>query len=200
VKNLLQSLYALTSIVPRDPGDGSAALLEKQLPRLTRRLQSTLEKLQAPEIATVELAVAASAWWSELERRVEGSGVSMKATIVDDLLVPAGLFDSFIDNTLENARAKAVREPGIAIAIDLAIEGPRLALTVCDSGSAVPERVAQRLFREPTERPTGLGIGLFHTARLAQKDGYRLELVANRDGQVCFVLARGSSTAAVGEG
>jgi len=199
VKNLLQSLYALTSIVRPDPGDDSAALLGKQLPRLTRRLQSTLDKLRAPEVATAELSLTASAWWSELERRVEGSGVSMKATIVDDLQVPAGLFDSFVDNTLENARAKAAREPGLAIAIELLSEEPRIALTVCDTGSAVPERVVQRLFREPTERPTGLGIGLFHTARLAQKEGYRVELAANRDGEVRFVLSRGDS-AAPGEG
>ena len=62
-------------------------------------------------------------------------------------------------------------------------------VTVCDTGTAVPERVARRLFHEPTERPTGLGIGLFHVARLARQAGYRLELGPNRDGAVCFTLA-----------
>jgi signal transduction histidine kinase len=197
VKNLLQSLYALTSIAPRDSGDGYANLLQRQLPQLTRRLQSTLDKLRAPEVATAELPVTAWAWWYELGRRMEGSGVVTRAIIEADAQVPGALFDNFIDNALENARAKAAREPGIGIALDFECSPARIALSVCDTGSAVPERVAEHLFREPTEQPTGLGIGLFNIARLAQKAGYRIELGPNRDGAVCFTLSRASSA---GEG
>jgi hypothetical protein len=193
VKNLLQSLYALTSIAPRGSDDGYANLLQRQLPQLTRRLQATLDKLRAPEVATAELPVTAWAWWYELGRRMEGSGVVTKAIIEADAQVPGALFDNFIDNALENARAKAAREPGIGIALDFECTPERIALSVCDTGSAVPERVAERLFREPTERPTGLGIGLFNIARLAQKAGYRIELGPNRDGAVCFTLSRGTS-------
>lgn len=193
VKNLLQSLYALTSIAPRGSDDGYADLLQRQLPQLTRRLQSTLDKLRAPEVATAELPVTAWAWWYELGRRMEGSGVVTKAIIESDVQVPGALFDNFIDNALENARAKAAREPGIGIALDFECDGERIVLSVCDTGSAVPERVAERLFREPTEHPTGLGIGLFNIARLAQKAGYRIELGPNRDGAVCFALSRGIS-------
>jgi len=189
VKNLLQSLYALTSIAPRETSGSYSALLQRQLPQLSRRLQSTLDKLRAPEVATADLPVTASAWWSELERRVEGTGVSMKATIASDPQVPGALLDSFVDNTLENARAKSQREPGIAISIAFECDEAGAIVTVCDSGTAVPERVARRLFHEPTERPTGLGIGLFHVARLARQAGYRLELGPNRDGAVCFTLA-----------
>lgn len=196
VKNLLQSLYALTSIAPRDTGDGYTTLLQRQLPQLSRRLQATLDKLRAPEVATAEIPVTAWSWWYELGRRIEGSGVLTKAVIEADAPVPAGLFDNFIDNALENARAKAVREPGVGIAIDFTCSEDRVALTVCDTGSAVPERVAARLFREPTEQPSGLGIGLFNSARLAEKAGYRLELGPNRDGAVCFTLSRGLASSA----
>ena len=189
VKNLLQSLYALTSIAPRETSGSYSALLQRQLPQLSCRLQSTLDKLRAPEVATADLPVTASAWWSELERRVEGTGVSMKATIASDPQVPGALLDSFVDNTLENARAKSQREPGIAISIAFECDEAGATVTVCDTGTAVPERVARRLFHEPTERPTGLGIGLFHVARLARQAGYRLELGPNRDGAVCFTLA-----------
>ena len=189
VKNLLQSLYALTSIAPRETSGSYSALLQRQLPQLSRRLQSTLDKLRAPEVATADLPVTASAWWSELGRRVEGTGVSMKATIASDPQVPGALLDSFVDNTLENARAKSQREPGIAISIAFECDEAGAIVTVCDSGTAVPERVARRLFHEPTERPTGLGIGLFHVARLARQAGYRIELGPNRDGAVCFTLA-----------
>jgi signal transduction histidine kinase len=194
VKNLLQSLYALTSIAPRGADDGYTNLLQRQLPQLTRRLQATLDKLRAPEVATAELPVTAWAWWYELGRRMEGSGVVTKAIIEADAQVPGALFDNFIDNALENARAKAMREPDIGIALDFECNAERIVLSVCDTGSAVPERVAERLFREPTEQPTGLGIGLFNIARLAQKAGYRIELGPNRDGAVCFTLSRGVSS------
>ncbi|HET9470758.1 MAG TPA: ATP-binding protein [Usitatibacter sp.] len=191
VKNLLQSLYALTSIAGRDAGGSFSALLQRQLPQLSRRLEATLDKLRAPEVETADLPVTASAWWSELERRVEGSGVSMRATIASDPPVPGALLDSFVDNALENARAKAQREPGIAITVAFDCDEAGTLVTVCDTGTAVPDRVARRLFHEPTERPTGLGIGLFHVSRLARQAGYLLELGSNRDGAVCFTLASG---------
>ncbi len=200
VKNLLQSLYALTSIAPRDAQDGYSNLLQRQLPQLTRRLQATLDKLRAPEVATAELPVTAWAWWYELGRRLEGSGVVMKAIIDADAQVPAALFDNFVDNALENARTKATREPGLGIAVDFECSIETVALRVCDTGTAVPERVAERLFREPTENPGGLGIGLFNTARLAEKAGYRIELGPNRDGAVCLSLFRGAAGASASQG
>jgi sensor histidine kinase regulating citrate/malate metabolism len=190
VKNLLQSLYALTSMAPRDSSDAYAGLLQRQLPQLTKRLNATIEKLRAPEVATRELLVAAQRWWEELERRFAGSDVALKASLGGSRAqLPSTLFDSFVENAIENARAKAAREPGIALSIELAYEAGRVELTVCDTGSAVPEAVAKHLFREPVERGAGLGIGLFHTARLARQAGYRLELRSNRDGAVCFALA-----------
>lgn len=190
VKNLLQSLYALTSMAPRDSADGYAGLLQRQLPQLTKRLNATIEKLREPEVATRELLVAAQAWWEELERRLAGSEIAMTVSLEAGAQVPATLFDSFVENALENARAKAAREPGIALSIGLACDARHVDLTVCDTGSAVPEAIVNHLFREPVERGAGLGIGLFHTARLAVQAGYRLELRSNRDGAVCFALLR----------
>jgi signal transduction histidine kinase len=190
VKNILQSLYALTSMAPRDTSDGYAGLLQRQLPQLTRRLHATIEKLRAPEVATRELPVAARAWWAELERRMAGSGITLTASITASCEVPAALFDSFIENALENARAKAKREAGVSIGISFVCDDAQVEVTVCDSGSAIPEAVSERLFREPIDREGGLGIGLFHTARLAGEAGYALHLRANRDGEVCFTLAR----------
>jgi len=200
VKNLLQSLYALTSMAPRGPGDGYGydTLLQRQLPQLTRRLQSTLDKLRAPEVPTAELTPTAWGWWYELGRRIDGSGISLNASITVEQRVPGTVFDNFVENALENARAKAAREPDIAISVRFICDEAGVALAVCDTGSAVPERIAQRLFREPTERAGGLGIGLYHTARLAQQAGYRLELETNRDGKVCFALARSEPVPSAG--
>ena len=189
MKNLLQSLYALTSMAPRESADGYAGLLQRQLPQLAKRLHATLEKLRTPEIATSELPVPAGEWWTGVERRLAESGVACTAMIASERSVPASLFDSFVENALENARAKTLREPQVTIAFAFAATAERLDLAVCDSGSAVPASVAQRLFRDPIERGGGLGIGLYQVARQASAVGYRLELAANRDGEVCFKLS-----------
>ena len=188
VKNLLQSLYALTSIPPRHDDAAYAALMQKQLPQLTRRLHATLEKLRSPAIETVELPVAARAWWAETQRRLAGSGVMLEANITGEREIPGALFDSFIENTLENARAKAAREPGLTIEVSFMCDGLTVHAIVCDDGSPVPAAVAERLLQEPVERGSGLGIGLFNAARMARQAGYRLELADNRAGHVCFCL------------
>jgi signal transduction histidine kinase len=195
VKNLLQSIYALTSMAPRDSSDGYATLLQRQLPQLSKRLEATIEKLRSPEVAGTDIAVAAHSWWNELRRRLEGSGVEFYGEVGPGRLVPAALFDSFIENAVENARAKALAEPHAKISIILDSSPDATMLGVADTGSAVPPAIARRLFEEPVERGAGLGIGLFHTARLARQSGYELELVVNRDGCVCFALSGGGAHA-----
>jgi len=189
VKNLLQSIYALTSMAPRDTTDGYATLLQRQLPQLSKRLEATIEKLRSPEIPGTDIEIAAATWWSELRRRLEGSGLQLHGEVNDGPLVPAALFDSFIENAVENARAKAVAEPDIQITIAFESNAHGALLGVADTGGEVPPAVARRLFEQPVERGNGLGIGLFHTARLARQSGYELELVVNRDGCVCFALS-----------
>jgi len=100
------------------------------------------------------------------------------------------VFDSFVENAVDNARAKALREPEIAIRMRFEFEAGRVGLSVTDTGSPVPEPAAHRLFREPIERAAGLGIGLYHVARLASQAGYHLSLAANRQGEVRFVLVQ----------
>jgi branched-subunit amino acid transport protein AzlD len=190
VKNLLQSIYALMSMVPRDASDGYAGLLQRQLPQLGKRLEATIEKLRSPEVASTEIAVAAHAWWNELRRRLDGSGVEFLGDVGPGPLVPATLFDSFVENALENARAKAETDGQLAMSVTLDASPEGTIVCVTDSGAAVPATIARRLFEEPIERDNGLGIGLFHTARLAAQSGYELELLINRDGCVCFALSR----------
>jgi len=123
----------------------------------------------------------------------------MKASIESDLEVPPGLFDSFIDNTIDNASDKAVREPGIEIAVQFTCDDDHVELAVRDTGSRVDESAATHLFREPIERGSGLGIGLYQAARQAQQAGYRLELARNEPGDVRFTLARIAVGSAPGE-
>jgi signal transduction histidine kinase len=195
VKNLLQSIYALTSMAPRDTTDGYATLLQRQLPQLSKRLEATIEKLRSPEVAGTDIAVAAATWWNDLRRRLEGSGLLFHGEVGPGPLVPAALFDSFVENAVENARAKALDEPDIEICIVLDTSPDAAMLSVADTGTAVAATVTRKLFEQPVERTNGLGIGLFHTARLARQSGYELELVVNRDGCVCFALSGGGTRA-----
>ena len=190
VKNLLQSLYALTSMAPKEPAEGYQGLLQRQLPQLTHRLQSTLDKLRAPETATQDLLVEARTWWGETERRLAGGDVALEAAIGQEAQVPSGLFETFAENAIDNARAKRAREPGLAITMRLTVDARRIELAVCDNGSAVTPEAERELFRSPIEREGGFGIGLFHVARLAQQAGYQLELASNTAGDVRFALSR----------
>ena len=190
VKNLLQSLYALTSMGARQAPEGYGSLLQRQLPQLTKRLHATLEQLRAPEVETRQLPLESRAWWAEVERRLADAGVKLVHEIDCDVAVPTTLFDSFIENGLDNARAKAAREAGIQISLVFTCRDTHVELSVCDTGSPVDETIARKLFREPIERDERLGIGLYHISRLAPSAGYRLELAHNRQGYVCFMLAR----------
>jgi len=190
VKNLLQSLYALMSMAPRESPEAYEGLLQRQLPQLTQRLKATLEKLRAPQIATRELAMPAAQWWAAMERRLGGAGIACSATVTSQREVPASLLDGFLENTLENARAKASTRSPLRIAIAFEASDERVELAVCDAGEAVADAIAARLFREPIERRGGLGIGLYHVARQARASGYEVALASNREGDVCFKLSR----------
>jgi signal transduction histidine kinase len=189
VKNLLQSLYTLTSMAPTGSDDRYGTLLARQLPQLTKRLRGTLDKLRTPEVATRELPIPATLWWDDLRASLDGSGISLEASIAADRDVPAALFDSFVENALDNARAKIEREPGIAISVEFSCGPEGIAVRVRDTGSPVPPAIARTLFREPIEREGSLGIGLYHATRQAQQAGYRVDLAENAAGAVCFVLA-----------
>jgi len=191
VKNLLQSLYALISAAPRGGAgdDGYTQLLQRQLPQVTQRLNATLEKLRAPESATTELLMPASEWWAGVERRYAGSGVKLDGDIADDRPIPAPLFDSFVENAIENARAKAERDPELEIGVAFMANADSIALEVRDTGGVLAPATAQRVFHQPIERDSGLGIGLFHIGRQAAAAGYRAELASNVEGDVRFRLS-----------
>jgi len=190
VKNLLQSLYTLTSAAPQEGAmdPGYAKLLQRQLPQLTKRLQSTLDQLRSPQVETREVLRPVTAWWTNVERRHGGEGLSLEANIDGDAAVPANVFDAFLDNCLDNARAKG--GPAVRMKATLAVANGRAELAFENDGDAVPASVERSLFREPIadESHEGLGIGLFQVARLASQAGYAIELARNEPGSVVFRL------------
>jgi len=193
IKNLLQSLYALTSAVPRegtmDPAYGN--LLQRQLPQLTKRLQSTLDQLRSPQVEMRESQRTAKAWWADVQRRHVADRMVMEATIEDDVPVPSNLFDAFLDNCLDNARGKGSTAARVKASFSVADGRAQLAFE--NDGDPVPPAVERNLFREPIADPAGdgLGIGLYQVARLAAQSGYAIELESNEPGRVIFRLRPG---------
>ena len=193
IKNLLQSLHGISVAVQRgdsrDPTEVQA-LLARQLPHITTRLQLALDKLQAPgdpsggstHLADVE------PWWEELRIRHHGQSMHFQSRIDAPAEVPVELFDSVAENLLENARSKRQLDADIDIRVDLQVTLDQVRLTVSDTGQPMETEVADNLFRGPVESSNGLGIGLYQAARHAAQLGYALELCDNNRGGVRFRL------------
>ena len=92
VKNLLQSLYSLTSAAQHPAEDVRfRELLKRQLPQLTQRLELTLGKLQTPSAENSGNFMQAAAWWEGVKSRYEGRGIRFDAAFAVPLPLPAAL-------------------------------------------------------------------------------------------------------------
>lgn len=202
IKNLLQSLQTITSVLeseaPPTLENPSQAhqLLQKQLPYITQRLQLALDKLRDPEDVTIE-HMSLQSWWKKLQHRNASDQIRFQASLQGNPIIPFDLFDSVIENLLENARFKGQTEDGVQIVVSLMTvqtnEHIDIKLSVCDSGSQVPEAVIEKLFEQKTDSNSGLGIGLYQAARQAELNGFQLKLVHNEPGRVCFQLSNDST-------
>lgn len=193
IKNLLQSLHGLTAMVENEDETRRAELqktLRRQLPHLTNRLQLALDKLQAPEDNTISWRKL-DAWWSELKARNAGGDIEFESEIETSSPIPVDLFDSVVENLLENARSKRHSEPGIEIIVHLDADGEHIALSVTDTGSRIDDEVASTIFKAPVNSRSGLGIGLYQAAVQAEQLGYRLKLKENGQSGVSFELSNG---------
>jgi signal transduction histidine kinase len=191
IKNLLQSLNVLCSAAAQEGNRNSPdlqALIRRQLPVIAQRLSATLDKLQRPQDSGESYA-AVDTWWEHLTRQYRGEGVEFElGTLPRNARLPRSLFDSVADNLIRNALAKRATEGHVRVRVSLE-GGERLRLRVRDSGGAIAPDVEKNLLRGPVPSAKGLGIGLYQAARQAEAAGYVLELEANRDDDVCFLLS-----------
>lgn len=191
VKNLLQSLNNLCYLAQSMDGEDAARvsqLLQRQLPQVTLRLSQTLEKLQTPQRETGTLR-SGDAWWAAARQRYENDAIDFApVACAPDANVPVELFDSALDNLLQNVLLKRQSEAGLRVHVSLAADTSLL--RVCDSGSPVPSDLLGDLLRAPVASNNGLGIGLYNAARQAEGAGYELRLSSNVAGDVCFELRR----------
>jgi signal transduction histidine kinase len=193
IKNLLQSLHAITSIIVTDSEHDnfsiSGKLLKKQLPTLTERLKLALEKLQMPESSDQE-SVCIKDWWNDLRQRINHKNTKFIDNISGERIIPGDFFDSVIDNLLENIRNKTQLDDKISTTISLYADEQDIILTISDTGMPVPEDKAKTISNEILPSDNGLGIGLYQVARQAESLGYLFTLKHNTDGNVCFELSK----------
>lgn len=186
LKNMLQSLFALTSVAQHQP-EKSLPILQRQLPVLTQRIENILSKLKSPQSQEDMVELPLSTWWEGLRQRHPHRDIIWNVPkVLDDRLVPAALLDCVADNLIDNACNKRQRELGITIAVSL--EAGPFSLSISDSGSAIPRGIAHQLLNTIVSSEDGMGIGLYQVARWAAQSGYRLELSENRKGKVTFLL------------
>ena len=191
VKNLLQSMNALVSAAQSsepEQADALLALMQRQLPQMTQRLQNTLDKLQSPQQTDSRL-ILASQWWQYLLKRYAYTPVTFGELLITcDCELPQDLFDSVVDNLIANAQRKQQQNSAVQITVSL-ICTDQVTLSVTDSGAAVPESIALSLFDAPISSNHGLGIGLYQAAKQAEQHGYVLKLADNQQGAIRFTLS-----------
>lgn len=195
IKNLLQSLHTLSTAV-QSPVIGKEkdlqALLRRQLPLLTQRLQLALDKLASADSDQgnpIEIGNLKD-WWQALQQRHEASDFEFIGDVQQDAQIPVECFDNVVENLLENARVKQQSEPRIAIKTTLLSDENNVVIQVTDNGNQISQEKQSSLFRMPVDSANGLGIGLYQASKLALSCGYALTLQDNEDGKVSFMLAR----------
>lgn len=189
IKNILQSLGTLCAAAEQ-PSDASedvrlVELIRKQLPRLNQRLAATLTKLERPSTEKKQQAKTAT-WWRNFKQLHAHHQVLFDAPVsLPKTNIDPEVLDSVVDNLLQNALEKAKLETNTMIRVTL-MPSEQFCLEVCDTGSAIPNDIAKRLFKSHVSSKNGLGVGLYHAAQQATQAGYELSLLENRDGEVCF--------------
>jgi len=189
IKNILQSLQTLTGVVQiaDDPVE-SHQLIGKQLPLLTQRLQNTLDKLQT-KTDTGQSFKVLDIWWTELQSRYHGRDIQFEGITSANISIDTDVFDTVLENLLENARNKRRTRPETEIVTKIEIVNDKPVISVCDDGEPVAESKTTNLFKQILPSNDGYGIGLYQSAQLAARNGYQLELLNNQTGKVCFQIS-----------
>ena len=191
IKNLVQSMSALCSaaeLTSDTDSDRLLALIRRQLPLLNQRLTLTLDKLQAPNNEASN-HMKLTDWWIALKQRHGQSHIEFLAGKIPEIEIDAEVLDSVVDNLLRNAIEKSKSQPDLTIQAEIGMAN-EFSLDVADSGTAMPQLVAEQLFKKKINSGNGLGIGLYHASHQAKQAGYLLSLAENRDGAVRFRLSQ----------
>ena len=187
IKNILQSIKTSINILDTDTETPqSRQLLQTNLNQISMRLESTLDKLRAPKLNTRVSLVDCRKWINRIDKQHNANQrLNFHSDIENNITLPVDLFDSVADNLINNA----LKKPG-ATQIDVRLLSNKdiVVLSVCDNGTKIEADIESSLFAQPVSSGSGMGIGLYQSAIMAQAFGYELELSQNEPGRVCFNL------------
>ena len=187
IRNILQSIKTSLGILEMEQDhEKHQKLLETNLLQISSRLENTLEKLKAPKLGTQIILYDCDRWMDKLEEQHRSnSKIVFHRDIEHNVSVPVDLFDSVVENLINNAiRKSSVKHVDIRLLSHASI----IMLSVCDDGSVVEESIEENLFKQPVSSGTGMGIGLYQASIMARAFHFELELSENEPGKVCFVL------------
>ena len=187
IKNILQSIKASMEILWADSNTSDQhKLLQSNLTQISERLESTLNKLKAPSLDSQVNLVDCQKWMDALEIRYRNvKKLRIHRDIEEIISLPMELFDSVVDNLINNALKK---ESSQHIDVRLHSNKDVILLSVCDDGNAVNPEIEAGLFIQPVSSGSGMGIGLYQSAIMAGTFNFQLELGQNETGKVCFNL------------
>lgn len=169
-------------------------LIEHSVARLdatvsaTRRMEQATAELIDPPREAINVSALLLGMLKSHRDTMESHRLHLEATIDDGILVRGSeeLFETIIDNLLENATSFAPADSKITVA--LARSGTTAQLVVGDQGPGVPEADLERIFERYFSRRSGesgsgtnFGIGLWIVRRNVEAVGGHVS-AANRPG------------------
>jgi len=187
IKNILQSIKTSLDILEMDEDSTqSQLLLQANLKQIGSRLESTLNKLKTPKLNTQINLVDCQQWLDHIGRQHNANPrIRFHGDIVNNVGVPVDLFDSVAENLINNALKKS---PATQVEVRLLSDNEIIVLSICDDGEAIESEIENTLFTQPVSSGSGMGIGLYQAAIMAQAFQFELELSQNERGRVCFNL------------
>jgi len=193
VKNILQSTQTMTQIINDNDSDMVEIIdvLKRQMPLLTQRLTTTLEKLRSPESISNKSVIKLGSmlhWWNQLQQRYSGRNIDFSTDVTRDCEINLDVFTTVIENLLDNARSKRLLGSQLKILVRLTMNENHLSLLVTDSGTPINPNILPQLFKEVIASNDGFGIGLYQSYELARNNGYDLKVESNVEGEVSFKL------------
>lgn len=171
VRNPLQSLELLTSLIEREPNAAERQALAQSIHEEIRALDQVVHRLlkegastgalrlqRKRQVIAVLVEQAARRHQPEAQRR--GVRLSVGLLSRDEASVDAAMFGRSIENLVQNA-LHAVSDRTGEVRLSVYRDSDRLHLVVDDNGPGVDAQLGDRIFESGTTgRPDGHGLGL----------------------------------------
>ena len=120
--------------------------------------------------------------------------IELKANIKSNVLITGDktCINSILSNLLDNAIKYA---PNSAVSILLKRDGNKVELSVCDTGSGIPDEEKQAVFdkfyrlgNEETRQAKGTGLGLYIVRQLVNFHDGKIQVENNQPQGTCFIM------------